>query len=84
MIGMRVCLLVASVLGNLTGTLPKDSMKVFIERLEQAAKSVQDLYYIQQINGTELFIIKYYYHSISSSSQGCRPRKNLPKYCSRG
>jgi len=50
MIGMRVCLLVASVLGNLTGTLPKDSMKVFIERLEQAAKSVQDLYYIQQIN----------------------------------
>ena len=65
MIGMRVCLLVASVLGNLTGTLPKDSMKVFIERLEQAAKSVQDLYYIQQINGIELFIINYfYYHSI--------------------
>ena len=60
---MRVCLLVASVLGNLTGTLPKDSMKVFIERLEQAAKSVQDLYYIQQINGIELFILNYYHDS---------------------
>ena len=52
MIGMRVCLLAASAMGNLIGTIPEGTMKAYIERMEKSATSMQDLFYIQQINGS--------------------------------